>query len=271
MSDLILEWTPSYGPASSIKDLTGANCLGLRTAETTQRFAYGARHITKDGRVFKYGYAIAAVKSGYGAMNLCPQNIGAVLPSAAVIGATKLTITIAGTDGYAAGGAVAKNELEGGYLVVNNNTENPENRLIVSNTAVATGGGTIVVELDEPIAYADLTTSSYCEVLLNPYAYLTAASIADFSAVMCVPAITAAATYNFWGQTWGPCWVTPGGGDSTPGNTASDRSMYFVGDGSVNGAYAIAIETGYQYAGFIIDTTSAALSACPFLMLQLST
>ena len=242
--------------------------LGIYAVETTQRHAFGRRYITSDGRVFKYGHAVAAVRSGYGAFNACPQNILAVLPAAVALGIKTLGITIAATDGYAADGVVAKDELVGAYVVLNNNTENPCNRRITGNTAVAANGGTCTITMDGPVANAALTTSSYAEVLLNPYKYLSGSSY-DYNSVLCVPAVYAAATYNFWGQTWGPCWVTPGGGDATPGNTAGDRSMYFVGDGSVNGAYSLAIETGYQYAGFIIDQTSAALSACPFLMLQL--
>ncbi|KKL18965.1 hypothetical protein LCGC14_2470230, partial [marine sediment metagenome] len=35
-------------------DFTGDNNLGIYTSETTQRYVYGTRYITWDGRVYKY-------------------------------------------------------------------------------------------------------------------------------------------------------------------------------------------------------------------------
>ncbi len=68
----------------------------------------------------------------------------------------------------------------------------------------------------------------------------------------------------------GPCWCTPGGADSTPGDSANDRSVVFVGDGSVNGVTAITLENGYQVAGFIIDPTEVGTGCMPLVMLQIS-
>jgi hypothetical protein len=219
--------------------------------------------------VFKYGHCRAAVKSGYGAFN-AGTHYGdyVVLPGAASIGDTKVTVTVDSSAGFAGDGAIAKNELAGGYVVFNHNTENSETRLILSNTA-ATSGTTSILTLDGPVAYAAYTTSTGSELILNPYAHLSASSN-NYAAVMGVPAVTAAATYNVWIQTWGPCWVTPGGGDASPGDTVNDRTMYFVGDGSVNGGTSLTLETGYQVAGFIIDETESGTSAMPMLMLQIS-
>ena len=252
------------------QDLTGVYNLGIYTAETTQRYVFGTRKVTWDGRVFKYGHCAAAVYSGYGAFN-AGTHYGdyVVMPIAAAIGASAVTITIDSSAGFAGDGALAKNELAGGYIVFDNNTTGSQTRLILANTAVASGGGTSIINLDGPIATTALTTSSGSELILNPYAHLSVAPN-NYASVMGVPAVSASATYNIWLQTWGPCWVTPGGSDASPGDTAGDRTMYFVGDGSVNGGTSLTLETGYQVAGFIIDETASGTSAMPMLMLQIS-
>ncbi len=86
---------------------------------------------------------------------------------------------------------------------------------------------------------------------------------------MCVPNYPATTGYNFWGQTEGPCWVVPGGADATPGDTANDRTAYFVGDGSVNFGTSLVVESGYQKAGYCIDPTVSGTSAMPLVFLQL--
>jgi len=258
------------GPNASPRDLTGAAYQGSYTAiETTQRFVFGTRMITWDGRVFKYCHSVGTLLSGFGAANIAPYNIGAVLPAAAAVGDREVLVTIASGDGYAADGVVAKDELAGAYFISGNGESLVQNRLIESNTVVASGGGTSTVTLDAPIANAMTISSSYCEIILNPYKYLSKGAY-EYNAFMCVPAVNAASTYNFWGQTWGPCWVTPGGADTTPGSSVDDRTAYFVGDGSVNYGTAIDEEKGYQLAGFGIDTNSASLTAAPLLMLQIS-
>jgi len=47
-------------------DYTGDNRLGLYTEETTQRYVHGTRHITWDGRVFKYALAGGELESYHG-------------------------------------------------------------------------------------------------------------------------------------------------------------------------------------------------------------
>jgi len=257
-------------PQDMVSD-TELAAMGLYVIETAQRFVYGQRLLTVDGRVFKYCNSLGTLLSGFGAANIAPYNIAAVLPAACAVGDTKVLVTIASTDGYAANGAVAENELVGAYFIAGNGESLVQNRMIIANTAVAATGGTITVTLDGGIANVMTKSSSYCEIILNPYRYLSKGAY-QYQAFMCVPALNAGSGYKFWGQTWGPCWVTPGGGDTTPGSSINDRSAFFVGDGSVNfGTYILGSALrGHQYAGFAIEQTSASLTACPLLMLQIS-
>lgn len=260
---------PILGPVSELKDWTGDYNLGPYALETTQRHGLGRRYITWDGKVFKYSYSLGTLLSGYGAANGATQNIAAVPPENYAVGEIEPLVTIAAGDGYAGDGVIAENELFGGQFITGHDEAAVcTTRTILANTAVASGGGTTRLLLDFPIANA-ITTSSYNEIVLNPYKYLTKGAL-EYHAFMCVPAVNASSGYFFWGQTWGPCFLVPGGGDATPGNTANDRTAFFVGDGSVNFGTALTVETGYQKAGFCIDNTAGPVSALPLVMLQLS-
>jgi len=275
-------FTYPHGPLSWIaspNDFTGSNNLGIYAQETTQRYIYGTRYIMWDGRVFKYGNAVTALRSSFGAANYtsnATQN-GAALPTAIVAGDRTVQITIANTNGYG-GGAIAENELAGSYLEIQCTDCPAITRGIVGNDYVSTAGGVINVTLDFPVPQAYPTSGSWCDMILNPYRYLgniEGSSNLGYQAWMGIPVDDITATYNCWIQTWGPCYVVAGGGDSTPGDTAGDRTVYFVGDGSINGGTAVTIESGFQKAGFIIDATAtiaggSAGGGVPIVMLQIS-
>jgi hypothetical protein len=242
---------------------------GLYNESADQLFWYGKRLMTLDGRVFRYSGSKTALLSGYGAFNyttVATQN-GAVLPYATLAGDSKIRITIANTNGYG-GGAIEKDELVGGYIEIQEGAASAVTRMIVANDYVSTAGGVITVTLDGPLVAA-YTVSSWADMVLNPYRYLGKGSL-DYNAVMGVPTINRTSTYNGWIQTWGPCYVVAGGGDTVPGNSANDRMVGFVGDGTVNGYTALTVESGYQPAGFIIDSTASGTGAVPLVMLQIS-
>lgn len=260
-----LPFNPLDWPASP-HDYSGNYLLKHAAVETTQRYVPGTRYTTWDGRVYKYGYAVGASEGGKGMMNnSTPVNI-AQDAAAIAIGDRFITITLGASDGYAANGEVAENELIGGFFISHHPTV--QIRGIEGNT----GGDAVAIRvyIDAPITAAD--ADPYCEILLNPYLYLqSTAGGLEFSGVMCVPNQAIATTSYFWGQTWGPCWVSPGGDWDTFGDTADERETYFGGDGSVNAALALSgAVAGNQHAGFIIDMTSGANDALPFIMLQIS-
>src|SRR4030042_746277 len=245
-------FNPIIWPAAPV-DLTGDYNLGYYTKETTQRYVFGTYGITWDGKKFKYCHSLGTIYPGYGAFNGAGTDISALInsvtPAAISIGDRNTTITIAATEGYSAEGAIAEDELAGANLVLGHGAAaHSENRTVVGNTAGASGGSVITVWTDFPFAVAH-DAGVACELPLNAYRYCIASS--SYASVVGVANMSVTTGYNFWVQTWGPCWCVPGGGDASPGDTASDRTMYFVGDGSVNGGYALAIERGDQGAGWM--------------------
>ena len=265
-----LPFNPIEWPGSP-KDFTGDFNKGTCTTETVQRYVFGTRHITWDGRVMKYGHATGECASGYGAFNLAPVNISAVLALAVAEGDRTVTVTVT-SGGYAADGEIAEDELAGGYLIINNATEDPQNFLIIGNDAdVAVT--TCKLYVDEP-AWQAVAATGYSEVILNPYAHLhgdPADPLGRNCSCMGIPKRNLAATYNGWIQTWGPCWITPPNGATAPGYTDNDREVYMAQNGSVTGgASGTVIESGYQHVGFVIEHSDAGAAGPPLVMLQIS-
>ena len=87
---------------------------------------------------------------------------------------------------------------------------------------------------------------------------------------MGVPNVVATTGQNLWIQTWGLCWCVPGGADADIASAADNRECVFVGDGSVNGSNIVLIESGFQRAGFVTDSSTAATGCMPMVMLQIS-
>ena len=268
-----LPFNPIIWPAVPV-DYTGDNNLGYYTAETTQRYVSGTRGMTWDGKVFKYGRSKETLVPGFGCINGAQSDVSDLPNSNTTIaiaaGDTTTVLTLASTEGYDTTSLLAEDELAGGQFVIGHGASGTgETRTIVANTAVAAGGGTSIITVDAPWALAH--AAGFSETVLNPYHYIWLAYTSNgFASVMGMPNVAATTGQFFWMQTWGPCWCTPGGGDSTPGDSENDRSVYFVGDGSVNAGAALTLESGSQYAGWIIDGTESGTGCMPMVMLQLS-
>lgn len=253
---------------ASPHDYSGDNQLANQAQEPIQRYVCGTRYTTWDGRVFKYGHAVGASEGGKGARN--HSGVGNIAQDAAKIiaGDKFITLTLDSGDGFGADGTIAENELAGAYLTSHHPTV--QNRGIIGNT-----GGyreAIKIYLDSPISFAD--ADPFIEIILNPYLYLrqhSSGTWLSFTSVMCVPSSNIEALNYFWGQTWGPCWVSPGMDSDSIGDTAEERNLYWGGDGTVcGGLHNSGGIGGEQLAGFIIDETAETNDAYPCVMLQLS-
>jgi len=269
-----LPFNPIIWPAAP-HDYTGDYNLGYYATETTQRYVWGTRGMTWDGKVFKYGRAKDTMKPGYGAVNAATADVSDFLHTnhtlTIAIGDREVLFTVTSGEGYGAGATgIAENELVGGQYVVGHGTSiaATEQRTVTANTSIAaTTTGTIMIEVDHPFAVAHAT--GFNELTFNPYGYLTHTDPA-IASVMGIPAVTATTGQMVWIQTWGLCWIVPGGTDTTPGDTQNDREMYFVGDHTVNGAATATVETGLQHAGFVTDSTEGSTGTMPMVMLQIS-
>lgn len=238
----------------------GGEEVEVYSADSTQKYPLGTR-LQVDDRVFRYACAgTNGVNAGFGAFYKVALAVSYEAAGAAsVAGDRTMTITES---------AITLNQLAGGYVVMGHgSTATTQNRRIISNTA--SSGTTCTITLDGPIHVAGTHS---VEIIPSLYGDLQTTN-SEYDGVAGVPAITTTDNKYFWCQTWGPCWIVPGGA-GTPGSTAFERTVYFVGDGSVNGAVGLtseATEAHYrQVAGFIIQTDTGGSGGPPFVMLQVS-
>jgi hypothetical protein len=263
---------------SNILDSSGGTALGPYVADLTQRFVYGQRAWTPDGRVYKYSYAGGTQYPEFLSINKWKTISNAVVPAGGTtaIGDKKVKVTVGSGEGKAANGLIGLDELIGGYAVVGNGTsQHSECRMIVGNSAVASGGGTMWVYLDGPLWQVATASTTNVEVMHNVYRDVVTASVdGSYSSAIGVPAVSVTSTYNFWLQTWGAVWLTSNGNTA---NSAGDREIYWdgatTGDGSVRSGGDITYTTYHpvgQRIGYSLDASSSGASNAPWIMLQLS-
>lgn len=140
---------------------------------------------------------------------------------------------------------------------------------VVDDTVDGNITGVVTLTLEEALS-GDFAVANFVEILPNSYADLRGALLANEKVSHAgIPGTEAETDEYFWVQTWGPCWITPGGGSPNGvGVGVNERTVVFVGDGTVNAVTDITLETGYQIAGFIIQNDGAGAGP-PLVMLQI--
>lgn len=218
----------------------------------TQCYLLGTRLQTKDGRVFRYCKAGAAITTSInGCVNDYKPYEGDRPATAYVIGDTEITIPSTSTGNSVANDLV--NSYQNGYIWFQMSPH--QFHRIASNTVKS--GTTQVLTLAEGLKAALPASSSggdtmWVTIWPSIYANVKVAS-GGMRTVVCKPLINITSTYYFWGQTWGPAFFQAGG--TAPGKTANYRTTVFASDGSVLDASAGAV--GSQRAGDILSQTTA--------------
>jgi len=238
---------------------------------TVQHFPIGTIY-RKDERAFRYAYAGGAVDSDQGCQPYYQQEVAyATVAKSCVKGTSEIVIDVAATDGIAAGGAIAKNYLAGGSMIIFTHGTGSFNRRILANSAVATGGGEMTVKLDYGVGAALTVDVSHAECMASVYMDVrTAAS--DVKAVVGVPvADHAAGSVYLWVQTWGPIWIAPQG---AVGNSTNVGQCVFRHDGSLDIADLVANDAlgnhECQSAGWVMKHAKAGTQGAPFMFLQIA-
>ena len=165
---------------------------------------------------------------------------------------------------------------DGVYTVKADATYPDSNTIITVEEAVADATadgditGVVTLTLEEGLS-GDFVTNSFIEILPNSYADLRGALLSNEKASHAgIPGTKATSGEYFWVQTWGPCWIAPGGGSSGGvGVGVNQRTVAFVGDGTINAVSDLTLQgSGYQVAGFIIENNSDGTGP-PLIMLQI--
>jgi len=251
---------------------SGFNNLGLpddiRDISETQLYPIGTKMIDSD-RVFYYAKAssVGVTSADVGVKNGYRQCVAyANVAAAAAKGATSLVIDVAATDGVAEDGAIAENELAGGYVVIFGHDDDTHVCRIRANTAVDSGGGEMTLTLQDEINATLVADSDHAECM-HHWAYGCETNASSLEPVVGVSHTIVTASYYFWLQTWGPVWLAP---QAEVGDAAHDHQVVFRHDGSIDEHdYSDEYTTKQQHAGFCLSHARAGGQAAVFIMLQI--
>jgi hypothetical protein len=230
-------------------------------------------------KTFVYCYAGGTVHTEWAAYKSKKTNTVAVAPTqdttedpvtglaAGVAGSYYVSVTIDSVIGHLVTGELWANELAGGEIVIGNGgSQHPQQRTIVSHPALA-AAGTLTVKLDSPLERAVTAGTTTIELMESPFSYVKAdGSGGEYVTYLGMATVEAVSGEFFWLQTYGPRWITS---NSNTCDSAMDRTIVFVGNGSVVSSNDVTVESGLQIAGYALDTSGSNASNAPMVFLTL--
>ena len=252
--------------------------------DSIQAYDLGTKYCYGD-RIYRYCKASGICYPEIGAYKAKKTNTCAVAPTqataaavaavypgeilaAGAIGSRFVTVTIDTEIGVLTTGVLSKDELAGGLIVIGNGSaQHPQMRLIVGHAALATTGGALTLELDEPLIAAVTAATTTIELMESRYYNIAAdGSGGEYVTYFGVPAAPATSGQFLWVQTKGGVWITS---NSNTCDSAMDRTIVFVGNGSVVSSNDVTLESGFNLAGQAIDMSGSSASNAPFVDLML--
>lgn len=241
----------------------------ISVADTVQKYPFGTKYVDGD-RIFKYAKFMGTMNPDLGAKDTQPQTVAYTTIAAATLQyATTIVLDVAAGDGIAGNGVVAVNSLAGGYCVIFDASSKAITRQIVSNTAVASGGGEMTIVVSDPVPVALIADTDHIECMANPYSYLTASTSNAFGAFMGLPQLVYTSGQFGWVQNWGPTWVAP---QAAVGGGSNNRLCIFRHDGSIDELdYSDAYNSKGQIAGYVMSHAQAGGQGAPFIWLTIGT
>lgn len=242
----------------------------VHQASDIQRYPIGLKYPISDPldlRGFRYGQAGNTQIPDVGSHIALTQHVSWAVVADTPVGSRTVVVTVGGGDGAAHNGAIAADELRGGYCVLTPHTANHTmHRMIRGNTAVLAPGGAMTITLDRPTDYI-LELVSHVEIMANPYLLLQQGNFPR-QPVMGLPMVGATVNQFLWYQTWGPTWVAP---QALVGVGAHNVEVVFRHDGSLDIHNPTDAMLQYQqHAGFVMTIPNGVGQAAPFIFLQIT-
>jgi len=239
----------------------------FRAGETTQRFPIGTiYHLGR--KAYVYALAGGTLNPDLGASPYNYQHVGyTTIAASTIVGQKEITIDVSAAMGAAEDGAIAKDELFNGEMVLMDNSGKIYTRGILENTVLAAGGGEMTVTIDHGIEVALTTDTDHAECMASPYIDVRTDGTA-YKSVVGVPVCIATVGQYCWLQTWGPCWVAP---QAAVGTGNNDRQVIFRHDGSVDQHDYNDANTKFgQHAGWNMANAIGAGQGAALIYLQIS-
>ena len=265
-------------PGVAGQEVTNAVLPTNLKGTTTQLYPLGTKFVS-GLRTYYYCYFSGTANTEWGAYKAKATNTVAVAPTqststqadgtiAGAEGSKYVTVTIDTEIGVLATGVLSANELAGGFIVIGNGEgQHPQMRQIVSHPALATTGGSLTLELDMALTTAVTEGTTTIELMESPFYCIKAdGNGGDYVTFIGIPAENYSSGSYGWVQTWGPCWITS---NSQTCDSARDRTIVFVGNGSVESSSDETIVNGFQIAGVALDMSASGSSNAPMVLLQI--
>jgi hypothetical protein len=242
----------------------------LHEVSSLQRYPIGLAYPISDPldlRRFHYGKAGNTQIPDVGSHIALTQHISFAVVADTPVGSRTVVVTVGAGDGALHDGAIAEDELAGGYCVLFPHTANHTMlRMIKHNTAVVAPGGAMTITLDRPTDYI-LELVSHVECMVNPYLLLKQGNFPR-QPVMGMPMVEAMVNQYLWYQTWGPRWVAP---QANVGVGDHNVEVVFRHDGSIDRHDPADGMLQYQqHAGFVMTIPNGGGQAAPFIFLQIT-
>ena len=169
----------------------------LSSNTATPMTTIGSKAVSSDGRAFRYVKA-GATALVPGKLQQAPAEVTNhqnLVPSAAAIGDTSVTVTLGAT-------AATANQYAGGWLVGTETPGEGQQYKIKSHPA-ADASATLVLTLEDPLVVA-LTSSSHLDLVPNPYNGVIVNPTTASSSVVGVAVFAITAAQYGWIQVSGP-------------------------------------------------------------------
>ncbi len=246
--------------------LPGAVSQGIRELSAVQRYEIGSRMEmpAPDYRVFHYCEADIAhtniLSAGVGNGDTLHFMNTAVIAGVAGDRTISVVIDPADVAGY------ARDQFRGGSITIHT----APIQIVYSIIGNDPDDGTnVLLRLGEPLIAA-VPLPTFCEIHESQYKSTVPMTGAGDQSVVAVPLMPVTINNFFWGQTWGKCICAAAVGGGI-GAIVNEASVYFQDDGSIGCGTDLLPASGFQYAGYIIPTTSrlAANADSLYFMLQL--
>lgn len=239
--------------------------FGVHDSETTQRFVYGTRYITWDGKVYKYSLAGAScytlrLNAFWNTISSDVNGIDySVLTYNQSIGDREITLTNGTT-------AVAEDYLAGGLAVIVPSETYTDGEVmlrgIIGNDSAA-AAAECTMYLDDPLETA-VTTSQYAYAMPSSYSNVRYSSNTGGTRSWAGLAATYTASgSNFWCQTYGPAQCAA---QTRAGSTTWYRDLYARYNGTLDIHSQIGTNVADQRVGFILDNNGDANGATNIML-----
>lgn len=238
----------------------------LYEVSETQRLRLGTK-MWRGDCCYKYAQCIgiAITRTSFAVYPLATQHFEGAIAATTVVGATSITVTV-GAHGVLGDGEFAKNELEGGRILMTDGSWNENVQMGIKGNTKASSADTMTIYLDgeNPLVR---TAAHVAAIMGNPYRVTGEAGSGGARPFMGVPMRICELLSYFWIQTWGPCWIAPA---TEVGQAAENRMVVFRGDGSLFDHDDGSSYDEMQHAGYLMTSAAGGGQGTPWIYLMCS-